>query len=172
MLTINSFSYFLVYKAPKVLDKKVRVTVFLAGSIKIGKATKQQIAFTLALLDLLVTVFNLRCNNQNLTQKQDILHLKFNKQVIQKYNCLNKVNVIAIYFKPSTLSSISLLELGKYTKSRKIVVYCLDRFQKRGNIQIEYYQKRVLLVETIEKLRDYTRERLEKAIKNLALLGV
>ncbi|KAF2177334.1 hypothetical protein K469DRAFT_809236 [Zopfia rhizophila CBS 207.26] len=46
----------------------------------------------------------------------------------------DEADIIALYFQANTISPISLLELGAYSKSRKIVVCCPEGFRRRGNI--------------------------------------
>jgi hypothetical protein len=158
---------FLVYKAPQLPDKKVGVSVFLAGSIEMGKASEWQIYFTSTLSDLPITVFNPRHDNWDLTWKQDISHLKFKEQVVWEMDRLNEVDVIALYLEPGTLSPISLLQLGKYASSGRLVVCCPEGFWKRGNVQVICELDGVLLVETMDELKQHTRKRLEEAIEKL-----
>ncbi|KAF2809477.1 uncharacterized protein BDZ99DRAFT_388495, partial [Mytilinidion resinicola] len=49
-------------------------------------------------------------------------------------NQLEASDIIIFYFKLSTISPISLLELGLYTDSKKLVVYYPKGFYRRGNI--------------------------------------
>ncbi len=49
---------------------------------------------------------------------------------------MEKADVIAIYFGPSTQAPISLLELGLFIRSGKCVVACHEQYPKRGNVQI------------------------------------
>jgi len=169
MLLMRSSPGFSVYKAPNILNKKVGTSVFLAGSIKMGKASEWQIDFTLALSDLPVTVFNPRRDDWDLTWKQDISHPKFREQVDWEMNRLDQVDTIALYFEPGTMSPISLLELGLYALSgRKLVVCCPDGYWKRGNVQVLCERYGLLLVETKEELIGHVRKRLEEAIKKAA----
>jgi hypothetical protein len=41
-----------------------------------------------------------------------------------------------MYFSPETKSPISLLELGLYANSGKLVVYCPEGFWRKGNVDI------------------------------------
>ncbi|OCK72673.1 hypothetical protein K432DRAFT_315850, partial [Lepidopterella palustris CBS 459.81] len=51
-----------------------------------------------------------------------------------KLNRLEAVNIIVIYFNLNSKAPITLLELGLYTRSRKIIMYCSKGYWQRGNI--------------------------------------
>ncbi|OCK95599.1 uncharacterized protein K441DRAFT_555958, partial [Cenococcum geophilum 1.58] len=48
--------------------------------------------------------------------------------------CQEKAIVIAIYLYPGTDSLISLIELGLFIKTRKMVICYPNSFYRRGNI--------------------------------------
>ncbi|OCL00622.1 uncharacterized protein K441DRAFT_534220, partial [Cenococcum geophilum 1.58] len=74
---------------------------------------------------LLITVLNPRRDYYNANFKQDISNPEFYRQ---------KAIVIAIYLYLGTDSLISLIELGLFIKTGKIVIYYPDGFYRRGNI--------------------------------------
>jgi hypothetical protein len=49
---------------------------------------------------------------------------------------LDLCDVIFMYFSPETKSPISLLELGLYANSKKMIVCCPDEFWRKGNVDI------------------------------------
>ena len=51
-------------------------------------------------------------------------------------DALGKSDVILMYFDPETKSPISLLELGLFAKSGKLVVCCPEGFWRKGNVDI------------------------------------
>lgn len=168
MSTINSSAGFSVCKAPRIPNKEDGVKVFLAGSIEQNKASDWQTVFTSALSDLPVTVFNPRRDYWDPTWEQDISNQKFKEQVVWELDRLNEADAVALFFEPGTMSPISLLELGLYASSGKLVVCCPDGYWRRGNVQVVCDQYGILLVETMEELKEHTRKRLEEAIKNSA----
>jgi hypothetical protein len=158
---------FSVYKAPQLPTKEVGVSVFLAGSIDMGKASEWQVYLTSTFSDLPITVFNPRHDDWSLKWEQDISNSKFKEQVMWEMDRLNEVDVIALYFEPGTTSPISLLQLGKYASSGKLVVCCPEGFWKRGNVQVICELDGVPLMKTMEELEVHTRKRLEEAIEKL-----
>ena len=61
-------------------------------------------------------------------------------------------DVIAMYFDPATKAPISLLELGLFASSGKMIVCCPEGFWKRGNVQIVCARFGIELVGTLEEL--------------------
>jgi hypothetical protein len=49
---------------------------------------------------------------------------------------LDEADIIFMYFSPGTQSPISLLELGSYGGSGKMIVCCPDGFWRKGNVEI------------------------------------
>lgn len=59
----------------------------------------------------------------------------FEEQVQWELDALEKADLIAMYLVPGTRSPISLLELGLYARSGKLVVSCPDGFWRKGNVE-------------------------------------
>ena len=70
-------------------------------------------------------------------------------------------DVIAMYFDPNTQAPISLLELGMFAPSGKMVVCCPEGFWKRGNVQIVCKKYGINLVESLEELIDEVKKKFE-----------
>lgn len=51
-------------------------------------------------------------------------------------DALDLADFIIMYFDPATKSPISLLELGLYSSTGKLVVCCPDGFWRKGNVDI------------------------------------
>ena len=67
---------------------------------------------------------------------QRIDHPRFKQQVEWGLDALEKADVILIYFNPKTKLPISLLELGLFARSRKLLVCCPEGFWRKGNVDI------------------------------------
>jgi hypothetical protein len=65
---------------------------------------------------------------------------------------LDSSDIIVMYFDPNTKSPISLLELGLYAASGKLIVCCPEGFWRKGNVDIVCQRYKVPTVETIEDL--------------------
>lgn len=113
-------------------------TIFLAGSIEMGRAEDWQSSLTESLRDTVryLTVFNPRRDDWDASWKQEKNNAKFYEQVTWELNRLDEVDVIAMYLASDTLSPISLLELGLYASSGKLVVCSPEGFWRNGNVDI------------------------------------
>jgi hypothetical protein len=140
-------------------------SVFLAGSIEMGKAELWQETFTKSLSDLPVTIFNPRRNDWNKEWKQDISFPKFKEQVDWEMDYLNDADVIALYFQPGTMSPISLLELGLHASSGKVIVCCPEGYWRLGNVQVVCARYNIPLLESMDELIKQTREKLTECIE-------
>ena len=126
------------YKAPEniALRNKDRLSVFLAGSIEMGKAVNWQTEMTDFFHGLNFDVFNPRRDDWDSSWEQKYSNPQFFQQVTWELNALEKANLIIMYFDPNTKSPISLLELGLFASTGKLHVVCPDGFWRKGNIEI------------------------------------
>lgn len=150
-----------VIKAPGELPWKAPPSVFLAGSIEMGKAVDWQTQVTNALSDLDCLILNPRRDDWDSSWEQKIDNAKFREQVEWELAALNHARIIAMYFDPDTMSPISLLELGLFAPSGKLVVCCPDGFWRKGNVDVVCAKYGIETVNTLERLIEVVRERLQ-----------
>lgn len=142
-----------VYKAPEQFDENdPRVKIFLAGSIEMGKAEDWQTRITKGLEFEDCIILNPRRDDWDSTWEQKITNDKFYEQVNWELDALDAADIIAMYFDPSTKSPISLLELGLFARTKKLIVCCPEPFWRKGNVDIVCERYGIPLVETIEDL--------------------
>lgn len=111
-------------------------SIFLAGSIEMGKAEDWQKKIEVVLSDIDVDIFNPRRDDWDSSWVQSIDNPQFLEQVNWELNHLDEADAIFLYFAPGTQSPISLLEFGLYAQTRKLVVVCPDGFWRQGNVEI------------------------------------
>ena len=111
-------------------------SVFLAGSIENGSAKSWQVVIENELSDYDITIFNPRRNDWDSNWEQSIHNKEFKEQVEWELDHLDKSDIIIMYFDENTKSPISLLELGLYASSGKMILYCPDGFWRKGNVDI------------------------------------
>ena len=112
-------------------------SVFLAGSIEMGTAIDWQAEVTKDLRELGAEwVFNPRRDDFDPTQEQSKDNEYFHTQVSWEMTALDLAETILMYFAPGTKSPISLLELGLYAASGKMIVVCPEGFWRKGNVDI------------------------------------
>jgi len=138
-------------KAPNKINDGGK-TIFLAGSIEQGTAERWQDEVIKLLKDEKdVIVFNPRRDNWDSSWVQDISNKQFKEQVEWELKAQEHADKILMYFDPKTKSPISLLELGLYADSGKLIVVCPKGFWKKGNVDIVCEKYKVKQVETIEE---------------------
>ena len=110
--------------------------VFLAGSIEMGAAEDWQEKVFNHFKGWEVTMYNPRRDSWDASWKQEEKEDQFNQQVNWELNKLDESDFIFMYFDPTSKSPISLLELGRYSQTGKMIVCCPKGFWRRGNVQI------------------------------------
>lgn len=123
-------------------------SVFLAGSIELDLAERWQdtVINDLTSCDNLV-ILNPRRKDWDNSWTISIENENFKQQVYWELDGLEKADKIIMYFDPKTKSPISLLELGLFSRSDKLMVICPDGFWRKGNVDIvceKYNIKNVL----------------------------
>lgn len=132
-----------------------RMSVFLAGSIEMGKAIlwQQKVAQELSDIDNII-VYDPRRDDWDSTWIQDPSPgTQFNTQVEWELDKISKSDVIAFYFDPATQSPITLLELGHCLGSgKRVVVCCPDGYFRKGNVVITCRKHGVRVLNDIDNL--------------------
>ena len=122
-------------KAPKKFHNKI--FVFLAGSIEMGKAEDWQTKVVKELSEFEdVIILNPRREDWDSSWEQSIENKKFVEQVEWELEAQEKADYIIMNFVKDTKSPISLLELGLFARSGKLLVCCPNEFWKKGNVDI------------------------------------
>ncbi len=135
-------------------------SVFLAGSIEMGKAENWQQKLCNELKN--ITILNPRRDDWDTSWLQSINNPQFKEQVEWELEAQEKADIIAMYFDINTKSVISLLELGLFAHTGKMIVCCPDGFWRKGNVDIVCKRYGVTQVNNIEEL---IKKILEEATK-------
>jgi nucleoside 2-deoxyribosyltransferase len=149
------------FKAPERLyDVK---SIFLAGSIEMGKATPWQDKLVLDLSALNVVIYNPRRTDWDSSWTQDPTPgTKFNEQVTWELYHIQKSDIVVFYFDPETQSPITLMELGYCIGSYKdVVVCCPDGYFRKGNVVITCGLNNVSVLNTYEEFLDEIKNKLK-----------
>ena len=122
-------------KAPN--QPEVELRLFLAGSIDMGNAFDWQKQLVSQLSDISnLVILNLRRDDWDSSWEQSIQNKQFFEQVSWELDMMEAADRIALYFAANTKSPISLLELGLFAKSGKLIVCCHEGFYRKGNVDI------------------------------------
>jgi hypothetical protein len=146
-----------VLKPPSVLDfDPSRPSVFLAGSIEMGQAEDWQARFYEGLSNADITILNPRRDAWDPTWTQRIENPQFRAQVEWELAALERATLIAMYFAPATKSPVTLLELGLFARSGRLVVCCPDGYWRKGNVEIVCTRYHVPMVDSLDALISHT----------------
>lgn len=142
-------------KAPNKynLDK---FTIFLAGSIEMGKAKPWQKEVTDSFKNNDVTILNPRRTDWDSSQEQSIENEYFKEQVVWELEAQDKSDLILMHFDEETKSPITLLELGLF-KDKEMIVCCPDGFWRKGNVDVVCERYKITQVDTLEEMIDLTK---------------
>ena len=110
--------------------------IFLGGSIDMGSAPDWQKDMIEALKDDDVVILNPRRPDWNPAWKPQADDPHFRQQVEWELAALDSADVIVIYLAPGSKSPISLLEMGLYARSGKLIVLCPPGYWRKGNVDI------------------------------------
>jgi len=140
-----------VIKAPAKFTPLESVSLFEAGSIEMGRAENWQQILENSLRDLNVTILNPRREDWDSSWTQSIKNPQFREQVEWELLAQELTDIIGIYFSPGTKSPISLLELGLFARTGKLIVCCPKGFWRKGNVDIVCKWHGIKLVDTFQE---------------------
>lgn len=113
-----------------------KYSIFTAGSIEMGAAVQWQKLMVQHLSDLPITVCNPRRGNWDPTDIPKADDANFKSQVEWELDALERATVICFFFDVTTRSPVSLLELGLWASSKKIIVCCNENYWRQGNVEL------------------------------------
>lgn len=129
----------MIIKPPQsiVLNHRREKLIFLAGSIEMGKSPnwQQQVEYFFSDKDE-YTLLNPRRDDWDSSWDQRFENPNFYQQVNWELSGLEKADHIIMYLAPETQSPISLLELGLFARSGKLLVCCPNGFWRKGNVAV------------------------------------
>lgn len=125
-----------LFHAPQPIADTGEPTLFLAGSIDLGKAENWQDIVVQYFTNSPVTIFNPRRPDWDNSWKQSSDDPQFLEQVTWELDALERADVILMNLLPGSQSPISLLELGLFAHSAKLRVCCPTEFWRAGNVEV------------------------------------
>lgn len=139
-----------------------KLSVFLAGSIEMGAAIDWQAQFIESFKDEDSLLFlNPRRVDWDSSWEQSIENKHFREQVEWELEAQEKADIIVMYFAPNTKSPITLLELGLFAKTQKMICCCPEGFWRKGNVDVVCDRYGVEVVDSLDKMISALREKIE-----------
>jgi hypothetical protein len=135
-------------------------SLFLAGSIELGRADDWQTCLAVALEDIDGDALNPRRDEWDASWRQSIAEPRFREQVEWELDGLERARLVAMYFAPQTQAPITLLELGIVAARapEKLIVCCPDGFWRKGNVEIVCRRFGITLVNDWHAFVDVVRD--------------
>ncbi len=149
-------------------------SIFLAGTIDMGNSIDwQQVVIeqltkmengpmillqgheTRTSFDNQITIFNPRRKDWDSSWVQEIENPQFFEQVNWELDALEKSDCIILFFEKNSKSPISLLELGLFADSQKMIVCCESWFWRKGNVEIVCQRKGIPFFDNFETFMEF-----------------
>ncbi|MEN2401367.1 nucleoside 2-deoxyribosyltransferase domain-containing protein [Flavobacterium sp. MC2016-06] len=132
------------------------IKIFLAGTIDMGNSIDWQQKVIDDFQDFKtakeIIILNPRRKDWDSSWTQTIENEQFNGQVNWELDALEKSDFIIMFLDKNSKSPISMLELGLFADSKKILVCCEEGFWRKGNIDIVCKRKEIPAFKTLEDL--------------------
>lgn len=143
-----------LYPVSQIDEKGIKI--FLAGTIEMGNSEdwQQKVIddFHSFYNEKEIVVLNPRRTNWDSSWIQSIENKQFSDQVNWELDALEKSDFIIMFFDKNSKSPISMLELGLFADSKKMLVCCEEGFWRKGNIDIVCKRKGIQTFENLEEL--------------------
>src|ERR1035437_683232 len=137
----------MIIKSPTKINPKNKFSIFLAGTISEAK-TLWQDDIAKKLEHFNIDVYNPRRENWNMNASSSEQH----EQINWELKALDKSNIIIMNFLADSKSPISLLELGLYAESGKLIVCCPKKFYRRDNVEIVCKKHNIPILDNMDDL--------------------
>ena len=149
------------FKPPQQIEIRNKPSIFLAGSIDMGAAENWQKTIADSLTEYDIDIYNPRRSHWDSSLVQHFTEPTFYQQVSWELDALERAHIIVMNLLPNSSSPVSLLELGLYARSRKILVCCPDEFYRSGNVQITCNKFNIPMFKNMEELMTVLKEKIK-----------
>ena len=135
----------------KLPNKPNSKSVFLAGTIDNGDSLNWQNKTIIELMNLGINdieIYNPRREHWNPNPSKEDMEY----QIKWEQDHLDKANIIAMVLLDDSKSPISLLEIGLYAKTGKLIVFCTPNFYRWDNVRLTCKKYHIELVQDTHPL--------------------
>lgn len=144
-----------VFKPLDTIFSGYKKSIFLAGSIDSYNAANWRNEVITSLSNTNYEIYNPERIDWDESWENSQNDKQFNQQTNWELDAMQQSQIIIINFLPGTNSSISLLELGLFAHSKKLMVCCTEQFSKYGNVQIICDRYGIPFFKTIKDLLNH-----------------
>ena len=138
-----------VQKGPMKLPENIK-SVFLAGTIDNGNSFNWQDDIITELInsDKSCEIYNPRRKHWNPNPSKE----EIENQIKWEQDHLDKADIIAMVLLDDSKSPISLLEIGLYAKSKKLIIFCTPNFYRWDNVRLTCEKYNIELIQDLNPL--------------------
>jgi hypothetical protein len=149
-----------IVKAPGQYDATGKFTIFLAGTIDMGKGEnwQQRIGEYLSKLPDWLLVLDPRRDDWDSSWKEDKENAQFFQQVEWELKSQEIANLIVFVFATDEENAekaeapITLMELGLFGREKECVVCCPQGYYRKGNVDIVCERYNIPMYEDFEQM--------------------
>lgn len=150
-----------VFTAPELPMSKPGFTkIFLAGTIDLGNSDNWQSDFIERIKQISIKtttdrfiIYNPRREKFNSNEPQKFENPIINQQIGWELDRMDHSDVIVMNILKDSKSPITLMELGLYAKSGKLLVVCEDGYYRQGNVDFMCSRYNIPLYRSIGDIR-------------------
>lgn len=142
--------------------RRLANSVFLAGSIEMGKARDWQAEAIKLLDDHFAVIYNPRRPDWDSSWEQSIQNVEFRRQVDWELDMIAAADWVLFNFEPDTIAPISLMELG--SRVDNVVVCCPDEYFRKGNVDIFCYRHKIPVFLDLDRACAYLKGKVEETL--------
>lgn len=148
----------LLIRPPTALPPTLKgPSVFMAGSIDLGKSIDWQSELAESLMDCPVTLLNPRRTEWDSSWRGEADFPPFREQVEWELAAMEIAQRIAFYFAPDSQAPVTLMELGLAARTKKAVVCCPAGYWRKGNVDVVCAKYEIPMVGSLPELSQYLR---------------
>jgi hypothetical protein len=153
---------FVVHYPPTrpTLDK---TSIILFGTIQRGEDDWREVLAS-SLSDLPIAILNPHRDDWDSSWVEDMSDPKFKEQVNWEMDYAQKADIIVFNFAPDSLAPVSMLELGMYAGTGKVILRYHEEFKKKGNLQAVCSRYNIPMTEQLDDLEEKIRHRLKEKL--------
>jgi nucleoside 2-deoxyribosyltransferase len=149
-----------VFNALEKIAASVGHSFFLAGSVSRHSTANWREYVMTAFADTDFVFYNPERSDWDENWKETVSDKKFAAQVQWEMDAMEKADTIIINFLPGSPSAVTMMEMGLFAASGKLMVCCPDDFWKCGNVQMVCQKFQVPFFRTMDGLIDSIKNRI------------
>lgn len=126
----------IVVKAPHPYDSGLKYTIFLAGSIDMGKARPWHDDVIKALSDLDIQILSPKRDDWDSSWEQCSTCEPFREQVVWEHDAMEAADMVVFCFTAESKAPVTMYEFGRFADRKECIACVEEGFYRQGNLDI------------------------------------